>query len=353
MNQRGPALVRIALLSLVFGAFGLALVEPAQAGTEAAPEIQDPADDQEILGTVPSDGAVGANADLVGGWITETATELHLFISVSGDIAAGTAGDYVFTFHLTIAGTAYEATLTAGEAGAVAGGVATAAAVTGGIADLTVPKSAIGDPAAATVITGLFIESSGGDPLPMVALAADRAPNEGNGQDYIVSGGSGNNTVPGDSDNDMLNDTCEQEFFGDLNGTNNATEDPDGDGLTNGQECASNPRTDPTKADTDGDGVDDGDDPFPADPTQGGTTTGTQTSTSTGQSSTSGTGTGTSTSRSSSGTNSADEADSEVKNLDDAVEKLKSDLDYLGTSAGGMLAVLILGILALAVRWSL
>jgi hypothetical protein len=66
-----------------------------------------------------------------------------------------------------------------------------------------------------------------------------------------------------DRDNDGLPDLWERQHF---NGTmQNGTDDPDGDGLNNSAEFALG--TDPTKADTDGDGVDDLNDIAPLDPT--------------------------------------------------------------------------------------
>lgn len=57
-----------------------------------------------------------------------------------------------------------------------------------------------------------------------------------------------------DSDNDTLWDAWEMEYFGNL--AQIATGDPDNDGLTNAREFSAN--ADPTQADTDGDGLNDG-----------------------------------------------------------------------------------------------
>src|SRR5262245_13344021 len=54
-----------------------------------------------------------------------------------------------------------------------------------------------------------------------------------------------------DTDGDGLRDDWENKFFGNLSA--NPGDDPDGDGLTNAQEQTLG--TDPTKADTDGDGL--------------------------------------------------------------------------------------------------
>ncbi|MGB0775203.1 MAG: hypothetical protein ACPGUY_05120, partial [Akkermansiaceae bacterium] len=69
-------------------------------------------------------------------------------------------------------------------------------------------------------------------------------------------GASGSILTPGgavDSDNDNLSDAWEQQYFGDLDET--ASGDPDGDLLTNLEEQTK--KTNPTLADTDGDGLDD------------------------------------------------------------------------------------------------
>lgn len=63
-----------------------------------------------------------------------------------------------------------------------------------------------------------------------------------------------------DSDGDNLSDTLELQYFGTLDAP--MDEDPDGDGLTNGDELAA--ALNPFACDTDGDGVADADDPFPA-----------------------------------------------------------------------------------------
>ena len=62
-------------------------------------------------------------------------------------------------------------------------------------------------------------------------------------------------TPPGDSDADGMDDAWELLYFGNLN--QNGTGDDDTDGLTNAEE--EQLTTDPTMDDTDGDGVEDGD----------------------------------------------------------------------------------------------
>ena len=70
--------------------------------------------------------------------------------------------------------------------------------------------------------------------------------------------------VDGDSDGNGLPDWWELKYFGAIGQDPNA--DPDGDGLTNLQEYAMG--TNPLLADTDGDGVPDGLDAFPLDPSR-------------------------------------------------------------------------------------
>lgn len=362
MSQRGPAVVRFSLLLLVFAAFAMALVQPGQAGTETSPEIQDAAGDHEAGGAAPlcapQVGCQLASADLISGWVSnETATDLTLSIKVAhADPNGGNANGnpttrYQYDFDLTVGGTAYTATveLTYNKQLA-ASGAATAAVIQGSIITMTVPKANIGNPAAGTEATALALESRLVLPPVPGTIVSDSASSEAK---YLFTGGATNGTVAGDSDNDGLNDTCEQQYFGGLNSTHNGTGDADGDGLTNGQECALG--TDPTKADTDGDGTGDKDDPFPSDPTKGGTSSGSGSGSSSGSrsSSSSRSSSNTGTDSETSSTSGGAQGDGEVKNLDDAIDRLRSDASYVGMSAGGFLTVVVLAILALAVRWSL
>ena len=71
---------------------------------------------------------------------------------------------------------------------------------------------------------------------------------------------AGPNTLPspGDTDGDGLPDAWEQRWFGSVTSPQGPSDNPDNDGLTNLEELQANPQLDPTKADTDGDGLNDG-----------------------------------------------------------------------------------------------
>lgn len=358
----GTPAVRLSLWTLLSAAFLLAIVEPALAGTEAAPEIQDPAGDQALLGEAPLEDQSGTALDVITAWISnETAVDFLINIRTTGNPSGGTgvsgtpAGDLLVTtdnYHarFTVADTAYSASVNMDGGVATASGAAANATVVENLMSILVLKSAVGNPGAGAALSGFHIVTERmQDPFP-VALITDTAPDGGAaaGGTYTFTGGSGGPAPdPNDLDGDGMNDTCEQQYFGNVT-AQNATEDADGDGLTNGQECALG--TDPTKADTDGDGVNDQDDSAPTDPTKGGSSSTTTTTTSTSQSTTSSS-SSSSTSRSSSTTAAA--GDGDVENLGDAVDKLESDAGYLGLSGGGFLAVLVLCIIALAARWSL
>lgn len=361
-SPSGTAAARLSLWTLL-AALLVAMVQPVHAGTAAAPEIADPANDQAILGEIPvstqppAGTTIGLSVDLLFGWVEEPAGDaasLLFTVQVQGTGGASSTSSQEWRYHFTVGGTEYIASAAVGIANVdgayTVGGVTSEVTAAGdGLIIMKVPKSAIGNPAGGSVISGMFVEAESILATVVPGYITDRAPDADFGADYTMAGGSGGPTPdPNDTDGDGLNDTCEQQYFGDL--THNATEDADGDTLTNGQECALG--TDPTKADTDGDGANDNVDSAPTDPTKGGTgTTTTSSSSSTSRSSTS---SSTSTSRSSTSTGAGGSGDDgDVKNLGDALDRLQSDAGYLGLSGGGFLAVLILCIIALAVRWSL
>ena len=359
----GTAAVRLSLWMLLFAALVTSLLQPTSAGTPEAPEIQDPAGDHEVLALappcVPQAGCQFGGMDIVSVWIdAETETQFNVNILLSA--APGPNNQYVnsWTFHATVAGTEVTAGATtvagAGPAGPNPTGATSAVTVDGNTLILTVPRSAMAGP----TLEGIFADSARDLFTVGETIVSDTAPNDGAAAGIAYSfGGPGGppscpNCTADDTDGDGLNDTWEQEYFGNL--TQNATGDPDGDGLTNGQEQALG--TDPTNPDTDGDGVNDKDDPFPLDPTRGGTnTTTTTSSSSTSRSSTSASASVTATTTGGGTGDDSDESRGTCADTDatDAVDCLTTDVGYLGMSAGGFLAVLILCIIALATRWSL
>lgn len=260
---RGEVLLLVALASML----AFSLIPTTWAGTADAPEITDPAGDHN-LAVVPL-GATGQflSADILKGWVTEEGEDVVLFIDTAGTGASGTAGPYTWTFHVTAEGTNFVATGTTTAGQPTPGGVATAAANDAGTITLSVPRTVFG---AATVLTGLFVDSRGGTPAQGQGAAAiiDRAPNSGAGTDYTITGGAGTSNATGnatmlDEDGDGLNDTWEMEQFGNIT-LQNGTGDPDSDGLNNSAEFTAG--TNATHPDTDGDNVEDGEDSAPLDP---------------------------------------------------------------------------------------
>lgn len=344
----GTATVRLSLWMLLVASFAMALVQPTQAGTAAAPEVQDPAGDvavDNLLGDIPVIGESGdfGDIDIISGYFTINGTNLDLRLTMNATADQG--GLYNATFNVTSGATSTPFSVQ--RAGTTTTPAAATSAVAGSNVTFTIALSALGA-GQGSALTGLTISTSRTDsaalPLPLDdQTGSDTA---GPGTAFTVTPPPN----PDDTDGDLLNDTWEQQYFGNIT-AQNATGDPDGDGLTNGQEEALG--TDPTKADTDGDGVNDKDDPFPTDPTRGGTASGTSSTSSTSSTRPpTGTSTGTTTSDSRT-TGGAPGGEGDVKSLGDAVDRLQSDPGYLGLSGGGFLAVLVLCIIALAVRWSL
>lgn len=118
-----------------------------------------------------------------------------------------------------------------------------------------------------------------------------------------------------DSDNDGLNDTWEQEHFGNLD--QNATDDPDDDGCDNA--CEFENGTDPNDADSDNDGVSDGEE----------------------------------ISHGSNPLDSTSVPEDDHQDEDGLLQTLEDNWGYVALSGGLMAAVIILGIIALAGRWKL
>src|ERR1041385_211340 len=116
-------MARAAAATLALLAVALALaawVPTAAAGTQDAPEITDPADDQAVcpggMEGAPTEGQLAATGDILSGWIGgETATDIHFYITSSGDFTDGTFGPYTFTFHATSGASDVHASGTTGD----------------------------------------------------------------------------------------------------------------------------------------------------------------------------------------------------------------------------------------------
>jgi len=227
----------------------------------------------------------------------------------------------------------------------VASGAATAVNVNATVLELTVPKLNIGSPALGAKADSFFITSKGTAITSPGSVLYDNAPDTGTAAtNYTFMFGAGSvcaTCVPGDTDGDGLNDTFENQYFGNLNQTGSG--DADSDGLNNTQEQTLG--TDPSKADTDGDGYNDGAEVAagtnPKDPAShpGGTPSSTSSSSTSGSSSSSSGGGGGTT-----GTSSTS------KSLTD---KLTADPQYLGIAGGGALLVIVLCLVGRFGRWGL
>lgn len=245
---------------------------PTQAGTPDAPEITDPAGDQEIVETVPACAAGqcagAARIDATAVWVDgETATSFNVNILTSSAPGGATAATSRYEFHATYAGTEVVSVVTATGGATVSPPTPTAnvasAVVEGNVLIMTIDKSVYGAPKAGEALTGLFYFGISSPPSPVPTLpehfATDRAPDAGAGTDYVLTGGGAGGSA-GDADGDGLNDTWEADQFGNIT-RHNGTSDPDDDGLNNTREFALG--TNATNADTDGDGLADGEDPDP------------------------------------------------------------------------------------------
>lgn len=263
---------RLALPALAALAFALALaawVPAADAGTPEAPEITDPDGDQVIISFIPVQPLGFASCDIVAVWLTEDAAALYVNIQLTGTGVDNAIGSFTYTFVATAGGAELEATATTTTDQPTPGGAATAASVADGVVTLTIPQDAL---AGATLLEGVHVLAGQGVPTDPVSVS-DTAPDDGAdaGISYAVTGGGAAGGSPGDSDGDGLNDTKETEQFGNIT-AQNGTGDPDGDGLNNTAEFEMG--TNATNPDTDGDGLDDKEDSDPLDPSKPGNSTG-------------------------------------------------------------------------------
>ncbi len=116
-------------------------------------------------------------------------------------------------------------------------------------ATVTIPASQSSAPFTVTVVNDDLVDGA-----QVVTVTADASGYEGGAATLTVQ--------DEDTDTDGLPDDWEREHFSGL--SPGYADDPDSDGLTNGQEFDEG--TDPDNPDTDGDGIRDGDDPSPLKP---------------------------------------------------------------------------------------
>lgn len=176
-----------------------------------------------------------------------------------------------------------------------------------------------------------------------------------------------------DADQDGLDDDWEAEHFGDAT-AEDGSGDPDGDGLNNTEEQTHG--TDPNSADSDGDGIDDGDEVAAGTNPNDATDPASEESEETGSEDTDGDGlNGTQEAELGTDPDDADsdgdghsdgeeveagsnplDADDTPQSSDDddldALQELEDDWAYLAISGGALVAVIVLSIIALAVRWA-
>jgi hypothetical protein len=369
----------------------LLAITPVSAGTQAAPEITDKANDQIITATTavgeclpaappavlaqcPYSGA----SDILAAWVGENSTHILFFVQASG-ACPGSFTTYTTVFNFQLNGSAYKASAAckpyynpaqpvpapvSGDGTMTPGDAATSATLNGTVLQLAVPRSAVGSPAAGAGLTGLFATGDGKVIGGMAPFVSDRAPDgTAFGTPYNLTMGSGPTTTPGtgggsgnpngavgctyrvsetnksDSDADCLPDHWERQYFPTLAGQN-GTDDSDHDGCNN--RCEYLHGTDPTKADTDGDGTSDGDEvKAGTDPTSASSHPST------------GTTTPSTTSSSTSSSSSTTGASPVTEPTDDTfLGKIQADSGYAVASSAAAGSIVLISLVALFGRWA-
>lgn len=193
----------------------LALAAPgARAGTQKAPEITDPADDQQLTPAGMDECVAGncefsAGADILAVWVGgETATQIHFFAQLSGS-CPGNLATYVYEVDFKVAGTAHKASATClplPEGHAVPGGDGTmtpgddasGAVFNDVVLDLMVTRAKIGSPAAGAVLSDLAMSARGDAYSSGQTYVNDQAPDTGvSTKTYTFTMGPGGNATGG------------------------------------------------------------------------------------------------------------------------------------------------------------
>lgn len=195
----GRTLAVLLLAAGLMAVFGLA---PATAGSQAHPEITDPAGDQSVAGAAPA-AAIATAVDIVSAWVdNDTATAIQFHILLTGDPSGSLAGpaSFEYHFHVTVGTTSYDASASADPTGAYTadGTVANAVAVANNVVTLSVAKSALGNPAKGTTLSAMYAEAMAANlGAPAGSLVSDTAPDAGatGAVTYTVTNGAAGNTT--------------------------------------------------------------------------------------------------------------------------------------------------------------
>ena len=209
MRGASSLLVSLALALL------LSLAAPSLAGTAEDPEVTDGINDVTFEGQPacapsnpapanPCPGPVGF-ANLRKGWVADE-SETAIVLTIDSADNANVYGDGLYEFRFTVGATDYVAGMLAGVAPANGAapppeptGVASSAEFVDTLMVITVPRVAIGSPAAGTLMTKLHVTAL---VTTEVGDLEDRAPDADFGRDYTflmgaAASGSGNMTAGG------------------------------------------------------------------------------------------------------------------------------------------------------------
>src|ERR1051326_2759186 len=163
----GTAAARLTLWTLVLATLAMALVQPADAGTQAAPEITDPAHDHKLTPAGMAVGSAGtlcdngppcfARIDILEVWIdTETADSFNVNIQLSNAPVAAAEYNSHYEFHATFGGTEVVAKVDTDANGPVAGDNVASASASGNILTFTLHKSIYGADTVGGSLTAVF-----------------------------------------------------------------------------------------------------------------------------------------------------------------------------------------------------